>query len=212
MCICLCSALFPIESEKDIATPLSIPETGTSEALLYSRISDAGMIVADAESWYLEENDLRGRPVRATRWKSGKVDTSTVWEYDGDGSHPKRKTETSANAINIFEYDASGNVLQEITYDSKGTQIRSLRIERDGKGRIVTETVVEAQGSSRIAFQYSDSGMILEKRIEKDEEIVSISSYTDEDSWTETVYKKGEAVFTAVYIHGARVKRSENIH
>lgn len=193
------------------AIPPGAPVEGTGAAqadVLYSRISSSGMVVANEKSWYLEENDVQGRPLRATEWVSGVLTTKTFWEYDGSDPRPLRRTDKTDSSRLVVGFDSSGNISSEIQYDLNDKQVWSRVTERDENGNIVSVTVLSGTTTAKIVNVYSETGTLLEQRSEKNGELVSISRYSSEDDWTETVYKKGVAVFTAIYADGKRVAYS----
>ena len=190
----------------DVDTDQETDAEEVTATALYTHSDTNGLIIASGKRWYLEEYDHLGRPITGTMWENGTITAHTSWIYTGDSQQAEKKIYTEADESTETDYDSSGNCLSEVVTDNSGVQIRSTRNtynERD----LLLETVTEAgETMNRIVYTYTDADEVSKKEIYRNDMLMSVCEYTDEDNWTETVYKDGRIILVAIYEDGVRKK------
>jgi len=174
---------------------------------LYSRSDFDGVIIAAGKSWYLEETDSLGRPSTATLWNDGSAVKVSTWLYYGSSQRAEKKIETTSDQSTETDYDKSGNVvLVEITA-SNGDIVSHLENAWDEKDLLVNSVFRKDKTVTRTEYAYTrkdGKDIVKEKKLFKNDELVSSCAYSDEDSWTETVFNKGKAILSVNYVKGER--------
>ena len=87
------------------AAAASPPETSKTAAAAmppFASVSDGGIILAAAESWYLEEFDARERPIAGTLWNKGEIVKRTTWVYADPDQQAAKKITTGLTGSTDF--------------------------------------------------------------------------------------------------------------
>jgi YD repeat-containing protein len=169
----------------------------------FSRISDDGYLVASKDVWYLEEFDRLDRPVTGTQWKKGVVSEQTSWLYPDDSQQAGMKIVTSASGSVETEYDRAGNVVARTTSDAAGKTTEIVTSSYDKENRLVFSKTVSGGNTTRIEMQYGKTDQ-RDKVLYKNGQPVIKWSWTDDENWTETIYRDGNAILTVDYVNGER--------
>lgn len=175
----------------------------------YSHTGMDGVVLAEKDTWYLEEFDRAGRPLAAVRWEKGVISETISWQYYGDSQRVYKSQVKSDTRLTETEYDSSGNIIliNETLLEEKVQPVKPDRIfiySYDAKNRL-RESVSQRSGSlQKIIYDYRDDGSLSKKHIYKNGLLTLIYAYKDEENWTETVYHNDLAILTVVFQNGER--------
>lgn len=170
----------------------------------YSRIGNDGLTVAEADSWYLEEYDPRGRPVRATQWVSGEIASVTSWLYEGDSARCESVVTTDAEGSVETRFDGAGNDIYTEVKDASGATVSFTAREWDEDRRELLRRTVKGDKSETQVWTYREDGTLSSRRLEKNGTVVLEAVYESADDWVETVYRNGAPVLVQRFLRGVR--------
>lgn len=184
----------------------------------YSHAGMDGIVLAENNTWYLEEFDSLGRPFNAVRWEKKTILETTTWLYFGDSQNIYQEHIVTENETIIKEYDTGGNLIsikesflenqsQKNAADRKvppETTDRVFTYVYDSQNRL-RESVSQKEGFlQKEVFEYQEDGTLSTKSVYKNGSLAIIYTYRDEENWTETVYYKDLAVLTVIFKNGER--------
>lgn len=171
----------------------------------YSRIGSDSITVIEGDRWYLEEYDDRGRPIKGTQWAAGEVESLTSWLYEGDAPQCLTRLITDSGGSEETRYDGRGNEIHRVRKDVNGVTLSSRSRVWDDKRRETLRETTEKGITTREEWTYDEKDNLAERRIAKNGVPVLVAVYESESAWTETVYSKGEPIFTQRFEDGRRV-------
>lgn len=184
----------------------------------YSHVGMDGLLLAEKDTWYLEEFDHAGRPYKSVRWEKGVISETTSWLYFGDSQNVFQCRVKSEQSSTKTEYDNSGNIvsIKETILEKKDkktdadktiapvTTDRVFTYSYDSQNRL-RESVIKRDGFlQKVLFDYREDGSLSKKSVFKDGALTVIYAYLDEENWTETVYYNDLAMLTVVFQNGVR--------
>lgn len=169
----------------------------------FSKISDDGYLVASNDVWYLEEFDRLGRPVTGTQWQKGSVAEQTSWLYPDDTQQAGMKIVTSASGSVETEYDRAGNAVSKTTSDAAGKTTEIVTNSYDKENRLVFSEKTSGGITTRVEMRYGKDER-REKVLYQNGQPVIKWSWTDDENWTETIYRDGNSILTVDYVNGER--------
>ena len=174
----------------------------------FSKVADDGYLVASTDIWYLEEFDQLGRPTTGTMWQKGTIAEQTSWLYPDDTQQAGMKVVTSASGSVEIEYDRAGNVVARTTSDASGKTTEIVTSSYDKENRLVISETVSGGATTRVEMQYGKDEQRV-KILYKNGQPVIKWSWADDENWTETVYRDGDAILTVDYVNGERKRSHE---
>ena len=192
--------------------------SGVAAEGVYTRTTPQGLVIASDGMLIIEESDASSRPTLRTEWKEGEEYAVTTWEYSGEGMYPCARVTTSADGTTRVTFNADGNETERALFSSDGALISRSTMEYaaatgERKGHDLTSRTDEvfspageALASDGVALTYNDDGSVKTRAFYKDGAIVKLIQYKGENSWSETVFYEGEALFTAEFVDGVRVR------
>lgn len=190
-----------------VAWPLTLSgetaDNAGAPAAAFSKISGDGYLVASKDVWYLEEFDRLGRPVTGTLWQNGAITEQTSWLYPDDDQQAGMKIVTSASSSVETEYDRAGNIVARTTSDASGKTTEFVTSSYDKENRLVFSETISGGITTRIEMRYGKAGQ-KEKVLYKNGQQLIKWSWTDDENWTETIYRDGNAILTVDYVNGER--------
>lgn len=173
----------------------------------YSNISSVGLVTANKDSWYLEENDILGRPIKGTWWSLGKIVKTSEWVYDGKLERAIRRIDIENGEKTVIEYDSSSNILSEARYTTKGDRVFFQEFKKEN-GKLISEYLFFKEGEFFTVYSYN-ADTIREKRTEKNGVLISLCEYEDEDTWIEKIYKNGKVILSTSWKDGVKLGKTE---
>ena len=192
--------------------------SGVAADGVYTRTTPQGLVIAGEGMLIIEETDSASRPTVRTEWKEGEESAVTRWEYSGEGMYPCTRVTTSAEGTRRVAFDAEGNETERALFSAEGALISRSIMEyaaatgERGGHDIASRTdeaflpTGERASSEGVALTYNEDGSVKTRALYKDGALVKLIQYKGENSWSETVFYEGEAVFTAEFVDGVRVR------
>lgn len=170
----------------------------------YARIGSDGMTVVDSGSWYLEEYDSLGRPIRATQWTDAEISSVTTWLYDGDSPRCITRVMTYESGSIETGFDAMGNEIYVEEKDAAGTLVSATAREWDTARNELLRTTMAGGSTETLRWVYGEDGTLTERKFEKNGVVVLRAVYASDEDWTETLYRNGSPVLVQRYVNGVR--------
>ena len=192
--------------------------SGVAADGVYTRTTPQGLVIAGEGMLIIEETDSASRPTVRTEWKEGEESAVTTWEYPGEGMYPCTRVTTSQEGTTRVAFNADGMETERALFSADGelisrTVMAYTPATGERGGHDVASRTDEADSpagervsSDGVALTYNDDGSVKTRAIYKDGSIVKLIQYKGENSWSETVFYEGEAVFTAEFVDGVRVR------
>ena len=192
--------------------------SGVAAEGVYTRATPQGLVIAADGMLIIEESDSSSRPTLRAEWKEGEEYATTRWEYSGEGMYPCVSVTTSAEGTTRISFNADGMETERSLFSPDGARLSRIRLEyapaAGGEGANKpasrTEEAFSPSGelisSERSAYTYNDDGSVKTCAIYKDGAIAKLIQYGEENYRSETVFHEGEALFTAEFRDGERVR------
>ncbi len=156
------------------------------------------------ESWYLEERDSLGRPVRATEWRKGEISLLTSWVYEGENQKPSLMLSTDSRGSTESRYDGAGLEVNRVVQDPSGKILTEIRREWDSQGRETLRETREKGNETLERWVYDDEGELRERVVERDGQKVFSVIYETDGLWSENIYRNGILILSERYVNGSR--------
>lgn len=188
------------------ASPTAAPKTVAAAIPPFASVSDGGIILAAAESWYLEEFDAKERPIAGTLWIKGEIVKRTTWVYAGSAQQADKKIITGLTGSTETGFDAHGNEILVIQTGAKGIILSTLTKQYNSINQLTESELTTGTKIVKTELEYTAGDRLKEKRVYTNGQKTIIYAYASEDNWTETIYSNEVPVLVVTYENGARKK------
>ncbi len=192
--------------------------SGMSKQGVYTRTTSRSLVISENDSLVIEEADSLLRPTRRTEWRDGKEYAVTVWEYFSEGMYPCIRVTTSPEGTSRVAFDSNGMESEDILFSSGGDVLSRLQMEYEPSrgekgGQNLVSSIQETRAPEKDSvskeqkiYTYNEDGSVKSCTIYKEGVLAKIIQYGEGNSRTETVFYEGEAIYTAEYRDGVRVR------
>lgn len=165
-----------------------------------------GIILSNAERWYLEEFDSLKRPIVGTLWEKGEVIGKTSWIYVDDTQQARIKIVSDPSGSTETRYDEKGNIINVVQTDDAGKETSLVKNEYNENNLLIETESTKEKLVTKTVYVYSEDEKIKVKKVFINGEISIMYEYESEEDWTETVYRKSIPILVQTWVGGVRKK------
>lgn len=173
---------------------------------VYTQAGMDGIILSNAERWYLEEFDSLKRSIVGTLWEKGEVIGKTSWIYVDNTQQARVKIVSASSGSTETRYDEKGNIMTVVQTDDAGKETGSVKNAYNEKNLLVETESTKEGLVTKTAYEYSEDEKIKVKKVFVNGEILIVYEYESEENWTETVYRKSTPILIQTWVGGVRKK------
>lgn len=170
----------------------------------YARTGRDSTILVTGDEWILEEYDHLSRPSSALTWVNNAITVETSWVYEGNSSIPTFRIDTKETETIEQKWDSAGNPVSRESKDAEGSILERESWTWDEQNRLTSYEKSAGAVVTRKEIRYSDEPYLKTVDFFRNSAIQSRSVYTDEDDWTETIYRNGLEILTIEWVDGIR--------